>query len=185
MANLGDELASLDFSSLIGGPLVAIVNAQAQASLSSADFIKQVAFKPTTTSPPGPLELETVSFEYKKTGDSGVVTQTIDVPLISILNVPFIRVQEATIQFRANIVGMEFSQVDTSSQVGVELSAGLRLRRFSANLKASYASQKKSSSGEKTERTYAMDILVKIVQDEVPEGLSRVLDIFGSLIKPV
>ena len=47
---IGDELSSLDFESLIGGPLSAIVRAQADAAGTSVDFIKAVGFtddKPT------------------------------------------------------------------------------------------------------------------------------------------
>ena len=40
----GKELSSLDFGAMIGGPLNAIVKAQAQAALTSATFIKQVGF---------------------------------------------------------------------------------------------------------------------------------------------
>jgi hypothetical protein len=42
----GQELSSIDFQSMIGGPLGAIVDAQAQAALSSVDFIKSVGFTP-------------------------------------------------------------------------------------------------------------------------------------------
>ena len=44
MANPGTELASLDFGNLIGGPLNAVITAQAMAAQSSATFIKEVGF---------------------------------------------------------------------------------------------------------------------------------------------
>jgi hypothetical protein len=45
MPTPGQELASIDFESMIGGPLVAVINAQAQAALSTINFIKEVGFK--------------------------------------------------------------------------------------------------------------------------------------------
>lgn len=36
----GQELSSLDFKNIIGGSLIAVVEAQAQAALSSVNFIK-------------------------------------------------------------------------------------------------------------------------------------------------
>jgi hypothetical protein len=44
MATPGQELASIDFHNLIGGPLVAVVNAQSQAAMATVNFVKQVGF---------------------------------------------------------------------------------------------------------------------------------------------
>src|SRR2546423_8946281 len=64
----GKELASLDFHNLIGGPLVAVVNAQAQAALSSVNFIKAVGFQPPAGKPqkgkPQTMEPIYVTFKY-------------------------------------------------------------------------------------------------------------------------
>ena len=57
--NPGQELASIDFESMIGGPLISVVNAQAQASMSSVDFIQKVGF----TEDKEPIY---VSFKYPK-----------------------------------------------------------------------------------------------------------------------
>jgi hypothetical protein len=45
MPSPGQELASIDFESMLGGPLVAVIHAQAQAAMTTVDFIKQVGFK--------------------------------------------------------------------------------------------------------------------------------------------
>ncbi len=37
-------IASLDFANLIGGPLNAVVEAQAKSAITTANFIKEVAF---------------------------------------------------------------------------------------------------------------------------------------------
>ncbi len=39
MAKIGEELSTLDFESMIGGPLVAVVNAQAQASMATVNLL--------------------------------------------------------------------------------------------------------------------------------------------------
>ena len=44
MANPGTELAALEFGNLIGGPLNAVITAQAMAAQSTATFIKDVGF---------------------------------------------------------------------------------------------------------------------------------------------
>ena len=49
MPTPGQELSSIDFESMIGGPLVAVINAQAQAAMSTVNFIKEVGFKKPST----------------------------------------------------------------------------------------------------------------------------------------
>ena len=49
MADHGKELSSIDFASLIGGPLNAVVKAQAQAAMTTVSFIKEVGFKKVDT----------------------------------------------------------------------------------------------------------------------------------------
>src|SRR6267378_126972 len=69
MPNVGQELASIDFASMLGGPLVAVVNAQSQAAMSSVNFIKSVGFQPSTTDANGviiPGAPIYVSFKYPK-----------------------------------------------------------------------------------------------------------------------
>ena len=41
---IGDELSNLNFEAMIGGPLSAVIKAQAQAAVTSVDFIKAVGF---------------------------------------------------------------------------------------------------------------------------------------------
>src|SRR3954465_6023003 len=45
MPNPGQELSSIDFESMLGGPLIAVIHAQAQAAVSTVNFIKEVGFK--------------------------------------------------------------------------------------------------------------------------------------------
>src|SRR6266851_7564166 len=69
MPNVGQELASLDFASMIGGPLIAVVNAQSQAAMTSVNFIKAVGFEGGTTDQNGatvPGQPIYVSFKYPK-----------------------------------------------------------------------------------------------------------------------
>src|SRR6266545_3029515 len=69
MPNVGQELATIDFGSMLGGPLIAVVNAQAQAAMSSVNFIKAVGFEPTTTDAngdPAPGKPIYVTFKYPK-----------------------------------------------------------------------------------------------------------------------
>ncbi len=185
---LGDELSSLDFESMIGGPLTAVIRAQAQSAQTSVDFIKSVGFNEDDGKP------TMVSFTYDKaleqTDSNGtttvnVVPYSLTVPILTMLPIPFIRVEETTIDFNAKINSVQESRTSSSHDLNTALSAKAGWGPFSAKLKVSYSYKKTSSSGSKTERTYSMAVHVRAVQDELPAGTERLLGILENSIKEV
>jgi hypothetical protein len=193
MTEPGTELSSLNFESLIGGPLIAAVHAQVQSALATVNFVKQVGFKPLdggvvdagnqTTGEPA-----TVTFTYKKEvpkpdGTSETKDVQLTVPLLSILPVPFLRIDQVDIDFLAKIESVQFRQVDQQIKVGADLDAQASWGWGSAKLKASFAFQRDTKEGAKDTRTYSMGVKAKAIQEEMPGGMSRVLTILESLIK--
>lgn len=188
---IGQELSSINFQAMIGGPLTAVIRAQAQSAQTSVDFIKSVGFNaPDAQVDPGKPTM--VTFEYDKAIESrdsqGVVTVTptpfrLTVPILTMLPIPYIRVEETTIDFNAKIN----SVVESSTTNSTDLSASLAVKGgwgpVSAELKCSYSNKKTSSSGSKTERTYSMAIHVRAVQDELPAGLEKLLGVLEDNIK--
>ena len=158
MSNGAKELSSIDFEAMLGGPLVAVINAQAQAAMSTVNFIKEVGFKKTTdeqdmeaTETGEPIYVtfqypkETKPYEPKvdeqaevKDADGNVITpavaakaavpavweiQKIRVPILTILPIPFIRIDETTIDFNAKINSMHYKKTDSRFQMDTSLSA--------------------------------------------------------------
>jgi hypothetical protein len=74
------------------GPLVAVVNAQAQAALSSANFVNAVGFDDEKRA-------ISVDFLYEATNATTGESQMnkISVPLLAMLPIPFLRVRELKI----------------------------------------------------------------------------------------
>jgi len=193
MPTPGQELASLDFEALIGGPLIAVVNAQGQAALTTVNFIKSVGFKKTTT--PGTTEEQqtgepaTVAFSYKKTvpkadgSGTEVKDASLTVPLLAMLPIPYLRVEDVTIDFLAKINSVEYRQVDTNFKVDAELEAKAGWLWGSARLKVSTQYQRQTKEGSTVTRDYSMNVKVKAVQEEMPGGLSKLLSILEASIK--
>jgi hypothetical protein len=190
---IGDELSAIDFQSMIGGPLLAVVKAQAQSAQTSVDFIKSVGFNAddAQTDPGKPTM---VSFTYDKileTKDAqGNVTQTIQprtltVPILTMLPIPYIRVEEVTIDFNAKINSVQETTTASSHDLNVSLGVKGGWGPVSAELKCSYSYKKSTSATEKTERTYSLAIHVRAVQDELPAGLEKLLGILENNIKDV
>lgn len=190
---IGDELSTIDFQSMIGGPLLAVIKAQAQAAQTSVDFIKSVGFNASdATENPGKPTM--VTFTYDKileTKDAeGRITQTITpfnltVPILTMLPIPYIRVEEVTIDFNAKINSVSETTTTNSSELKASLAVKGGWGPVSAELKCSYSNKKSTSATEKTERTYSLAIHVRAVQDELPAGLEKLLGILENNIKDV
>ncbi len=184
---IGDELANLDFSAMIGGPLNAVIKAQAQSAITSVDFIKSVGFDSDGN-------VEQVQFSYNKvvpekaadgtpTGKQVEAKHQLSVPLLTMLPIPFIRVEETTIDFNAKINSVQESTSASSHDLNTSLGVKGGWGPVSAELKVSYAYKKSTSATSKTERTYSMAVHVRAVQDELPAGTERLLSILENSIK--
>jgi hypothetical protein len=205
--NPGAELSSINFGALIGGPLVAVIEAQTLAARATADFIKTVGFddknKPVYVEFKYPKEVqayqpaEAAKPEIPATATEPAVPAVpakpavpavymemkIEVPILTILPIPFIRVEEATIDFNAKINAMETSTTTTDLAIGGNLEVKQRWPGGSAKLNVSCSYQKKTSSGNSVERTYSMQIHVRATQDEMPAGMEKLLGILEGAIK--
>jgi len=210
MPNPGQELASIDFESMLGGPLVAVVNAQAQAAMSTVNFIKEVGFKKpdeeedaggdTTTEEP-----IYVSFKYPKelspyvpaspgnpeaeppipptaAVDAVYQTQELKVPILTMLPIPFIRIDETTVDFNAKINAVEYRKTNTRLKVNASVEAKAGWLFGSAKLKVSTAYQRTTQQGNKVNRNYSMAVHIKAVQDEMPAGMEKILGILEGAI---
>ncbi|ASE63440.1 DUF2589 domain-containing protein [Chryseobacterium indologenes] len=182
MANLVQELNSLDFSVYIGGPMQAAIKAQHDASMSQVNFIKEVGFEGTGAT----SKLRYVDFVYKKTvpnpaqgNETPVQSQvTLSVPLLSMLTIPALRIDEMTIDFNAKLNSVETQNVSSEFQGSASLSAKFWKVKFNAS--ASY--KKTTSSTSTTEKTYTLGVHVKAVNDELPAGLARIMDMLEDAI---
>lgn len=194
----GQELSNINFESMIGGPLNAVIKAQAQSAQTSVDFIKSVGFNaPDATENPGKPTM--VTFEYTKIiekpgplvdGKPGPTVPTptdmkLTVPILTMLPIPFIRVEEVTVDFNAKINSVVESTTASSSELAASLAVKGGWGPVSAELKCSYSSKKSSSATDKTERTYSLTIHVRAVQDELPAGMEKLLGILENSIKEV
>lgn len=193
MPNLVQELNSLDFSVYIGGPLQAAVDAQHSASMSQVNFIKEVGFIPNQNASL-PSDLRYVKFKYKKdvpnptynpTAQSGPgnlpynkVEVEIEVPFLTMLTIPALRIDEINIDFNAKLTSVETTNVSSEFAANAEVSG----RIWKVKFKASASYKRTSSSTSTTERTYNLGVRVRAVNDEMPAGLERILNLMEESI---
>jgi len=178
-----NALQALPFDTLIGGPLDAAINAQAMAAKTSWEFIQEVGLN---IDEKGKKEAVNVTFFYNKNGQ---MTKLI-VPILTIVPIPYIAIDDMNIKFTANISAASSSVEETSSssetQMGGEAEARLKIGPFGvkAKFKANYSSKKDSKASQESKYSveYTMDVAVHAGQSDMPAGLATVLNILQSSI---
>lgn len=182
-------LGSIPYGTLIGSPMTAAVEAQALAAQTSIDFIRSIGFENEADGTAfGPVRQ--VEFTYsQRDAESGVDrTVTLNVPLLTIVPIPFLRIDDMTIDFTSKITEemLRTTKRDTSVQADASLSVSYKSFLspvkvgFKASVSTKHSSSAATSNRYKTEHT--ININVRAVQDDIPAGMNRVLDILESAI---
>ncbi|WP_405291362.1 DUF2589 domain-containing protein [Algibacter sp. Ld11] len=174
-ADFAAELGSIDFENLIGGPLNACVTAQANASMSTVNFIKEVGFDDDGN-------LRMVDFSYKKevpdpADPSATISEDVSlkVPFVSVLNIPSLRIETCEVDFNVKLNSVYTK--DVSSEFGIDASASGGWGPVKFKVSASY--KRSSSTGVKVEKEYTMGVKVVATNDQMPGGLEKVLGILS------
>jgi len=194
-------LSQIPLAAIVGAPLKAAIDAQAAAAVACYDFITNIGFenppakdgepKSATTGLPivankGTVRDVTFSFERKES-DTKVNTISITVPLLTILPIPFIRIESMTVSFKASISAEDTHQDQASASSGKEAEIGgsLGLAWWKVNASAKVSSKKDSTatSTSKYSVEHTMDISVHAVQEDMPAGLAKILAIMTDSIK--
>ena len=175
------SLQSLPFGNIIGGPLVACVEAQAQAARTSWEFIQNVGLYTEGEE----KKTVNVSFQFIKDGHMAQIT----VPLLTIVPIPYIAINSIDINFKANISASAASTEteNSSSSADVKTSASARCFWARGSMNASYSSKKDSSATKDSKYSveYTMDVAVHAGQDSMPAGMAKVLEMLNNSISVV
>jgi hypothetical protein len=174
-------LQALDLGEIIGGPLQALIKAQALAAQTSAQFISEVGLLPST--PPAEPKARTISFEFTRSvedpnypGQFIAQNVSLTVPFLSIVPVPFIRIDEAEMDFEVRVIEQSHSK-EPDLSLGRTAASPL-----SRQVKINAAFTERRPIPEKTDLSSTIKIHIKLAQQPIPEGLARTLGILHDSI---
>jgi len=186
--NFPGELGSIPYETIIGGPLNAAVEANADASMTAAKFIQDVGFQEADDDWESERRPVYVTFSYKKKvvdETSGAETTKefeMRVPLLLLVNIPYFEVSKVTVDFNVKLHSVQ--TYATSSKFNVDSEVRGKQGWFTGNVKwkvsASYQKQKNQS--QKIERTYDQSVHVEAESVEPPTGVTRVFDVLEETI---
>lgn len=184
MANGVQDLKSLPLSDIIGAPVSAIVQAEANAARTAIEFIEKVGFEKDPNAPPGTGALDVgqlrmVEFGYTKPDERGNPVQFVArIPLLALFPIPGIRVNTAKVAFTAKITDV-FTSSTSDQQTGSTEGTGL-FPEPQVQFRGSLVSA--SSTSNTTTSSYDLNIALELEQSPVSPGMAKLLSMLDLAI---
>ena len=166
MANIANQFTGLPIEQLISAPLVAAAEGQKSLAATTAAFIQEVGMDKDGNT-------KSVAFKYA----DGSESVALDVPLLSIINIPSLCVDSIDVEFEMEVSTQSASKSSTDSSAELNVKAGWGCWSASFTGKVSHHSENSRSSD--TSAKYSISVKGK---EEKPEGLMKVLDMLNSSI---
>lgn len=181
--SVGQGLLPIEY--LIAAPLEAVVRAQAMAAQTTAQFVGEVGFE---TSPDGVSRARMVDFEYtyprSDPNQPGNVVDTpvrVSVPVLSLLTVPNIAIDEASVDLNLKVAG---SQEIRPAEAQPAPQGRKTTARTAATAPLPLAPSRIAMIGSITapklaEQTASLRVTVKVKQVAAPEGLAQIMHLLS------
>ncbi len=163
---------------LIGGPLTAAADASVLLANATADFIERVGFENSG-------KARTVAFSYEKQtpnddGTSSLDELKVNVPLLAIVPIPNLQIDEVNVLFDMEVKQSECSKSSTDMSASMNASANAWFVKV--NISGSVSSHKENTRTSDNSAKYHVD--VRATNHGIPEGLARVLDMMAANVAP-
>lgn len=176
---IAEQFAGLKMEQLIGGPLRATADASIQLASSTAEFINNVGFDKDG-------KVRTVAFGYQRRsmnedGTSNLDEMKVDVPMLAIVPIPNLQVDEVNILFDMEVKQSERSE--SSLDAGVKVSGSGSILGFKVSVTGSVSTHQSNTRSSDNSAKYHVD--VRATNHGMPEGLARVLDMMAANVAPM
>lgn len=172
---------------LLAAPLEALVRAQAMAAQTTADFVGQVGFE---TAEDGVTRARMVDFEYlhsqadpNQPGNMLDTPVRVRVPVLSLLTVPNVTVEEASVDLQLRIMGQQAPDAErpTTAPVTRQSPARTQSSLRTALLPVSSGLRLVGSIAppKMADQSASLKVAIKLKQAPTPTGIQQILDLLG------
>lgn len=186
LESMRNQFSGLPMQDLIGTPLKAACDAQVLLARSTYEFIRDVGFDGDKT------RHADFSFNrYVVTGKDAMGNDIMDqqkvaleVPVLAIVNVPSLMVDQVDITFDMEVRSSESSTETEDKSFAGKASASIGWGCFKASVEMSGSVASHKENSRKSDNSAKYHVEVHAADAGMPEGLSRVLDIIASNVAP-
>ncbi|UPG90728.1 DUF2589 domain-containing protein [Luteibacter aegosomaticola] len=182
---IAEQFRGLPMGDLVGAPLIAACEAQVSLARATADFINKVGFEDDGE---GNLKTRTSAFHFSRPvqdaeGNWHDEKVEMSVPLLSIVKVPTLSVENVDITFDMEVKSATHDK--SSLDIGATVDASWSGFGAKVSVQGSIASHKENTRTSDNSAKYHVNLQAR--DGGMPEGLARVMDILQSAVveKPV
>ncbi len=172
----------MELKDLIAGPLVATIDADSLSAQRYLDYLCKIAFE-TCNPATGKAEgLRMLTFNYKSHDLTGFRTQSVSIPLLTLVPLPLLQVQEADFDFDIQVLDASSRQqrdsfsFETGNSEGAQDAPVWNDTRLRVALAASSGRKANLSENRQSNLSANMKVHVKMRQADIPGGLSVLLN---------
>lgn len=175
---IAEQFAGLQMDQLIGAPLSAAADASTQLANSTADFINRVGFDDQGN-------VRNAAFGYQKytpneDGTSSLDEMKISVPILAIVPIPNLQIDEVNILFDMEVKQSE--RQESSKDLSASLTGSAKIGPVKVSVTGSVSSHSSNTRSSDNSAKYHVD--VRATNHGTPEGLARVLDMMAANVAP-
>ena len=175
---IAEQFSGLKMDQLIGGPLTAAADASILLANSTAEFIERVGFDSEGNA-------RTASFGYQKNTVNEDGTTSLDelkvaVPLLAIVPIPNLQIDEVNVIFDMEVKQSEKSQSNVDTSTTVNGRSGFCFVKV--NITGNVSTHNENTRSTDNSAKYHVD--VRATNHGMPEGLARVLDMMAANVAP-
>ena len=134
---------------------------------------EEVVTPPAADAPAGTSPIKTTKYS--------VVPSKLTVPLLAMVPIPYIRINDMTIDFEFHIKDIDTRESKTEKKLSMKAKVGGWF--YKVSIKGSYSNR--TVNKRETDRRTTLKITVNAVQDQIPEGLGKILDTLNEAMKVV
>ncbi len=182
MATSIRDLRSLRLFEILGAPMIAIVQAEAQAAQATAEYIESIGFETTKGADGEPVErLRTAKFRYSKLDANDEPAEfEIEVPLLAMVPIPGVQVKSAKVALSVRVT--DAADEDSASGGARPTTGGTTakpdfLRPKLLQLRGGIA-PRQTGGGAQASRpgSYELDVEIEIERMPIAPGLEKILN---------
>lgn len=197
LVSMAQQFSGLPMDTLIGGPLNASANANANMALTQTKFMLDTCFTKEGENYKPIMIVMQLDRGVLTPTENGTevknVTTTFNLPLLTILPLNSLAVDDVTIAFEMEVkssFGEEQSQETTqkvAAQTSFEAKAKFGLWSVSVKGSASYSKEDRSSRNSHYEKSNNAKYTINVHAGQLPlpQGVTTIIDAFSKAIEPV
>jgi len=173
------------FAEILGGLMGAVIDAQAQSARATIDFIEDIGTLEGSVDSEKIHELRNLSFNYTKKDENGTPAKyTLELPLLSLVEIPAINIKTANFSFYYDVTNTEESETDEKATnippirggTDGEMKVSGKWLGVKRPVKIVGRVNKETNSTSQIEKNAGIKVDIEFEKSSLPIGLDRIID---------